>query len=789
MSFSNPRRRMTTRSGSVVEKEMALKNTTSLQKGATFHSPSSPRYHNLDEDYLPPRLARSQSQLDDVIDANSRRMVLTSTIDDINEALANTFLSESKQNTKLAFRDISTPVPRGLFDLPVVDPAKAKEQEQPVLRPRSVHNRHQHCSDSGLGSSLASTNDKACVVDASPKHTKTHTATRTAAASNICLAPPLSRRTVNRIYEHILRPLLEEPSLEFFETIMLDIPRLIRSRTINCLRDVEKNLIFKAPEKAKSAARYLHFCRSVIRCLQTTVDYVPVHEQVRPGDRPYTGGYHLDLTTQVLEYARLLATQEKGDLPDEMQIDKGDDIRLFGGITENGRPAELVRVKKDGTAFSMSTGKPVDLNETPVRFKRSLSEELDDEEEIMRSMARRKKNATPEELAPKKCREPGCTKEFKRPCDLTKHEKTHSRPWKCPIPTCKYHKYGWPTQKEMDRHLNDKHSDAPAMHECYFKPCPYKSKRESNCKQHMEKAHGWTYIRTKSSGNKKASKPINVDRPAITYISPPNTTPSYSLPTPPRDASPPGVPADFLVDPGNTDFLPVGISPRTLENRDLIAENHSPSSTVATFGSLEPYQTGPGFLEEVADIYAARMLLPEPPHVGESPYNKAISSQIPNLQMTPPTTAHEEVPTHFSPAARGNAMAVTLPSLHDVDDDGCRDLQVVGGDFDLSDNLGAPKMVDMPLFSGLSFNLAYGSQEPEFFAGIEPQYYNSQDQFAHDYFCLKSLYYSSVLHKQTPKAWIQFRLVVHDWLAHPSTGLPHRGHLLGVSRPVVTKAN
>jgi hypothetical protein len=98
------------------------------------------------------------------------------------------------------------------------------------------------------------------------------------------------------------------------------------------------------------------------------------------------------------------------------------------------------------------------------------------------------------------CREPGCAKEFKRPCDLTKHEKTHSRPWKCPVESCKYHQFGWPTEKEMDRHHNDMHSAASTLYECHFKPCSYRSKRESNCKQHMEKADGWTYVRSKNNG-------------------------------------------------------------------------------------------------------------------------------------------------------------------------------------------------------------------------------------------------------------------------------------------------
>src|SRR6201999_1317405 len=88
---------------------------------------------------------------------------------------------------------------------------------------------------------------------------------------------------------------------------------------------------------------------------------------------------------------------------------RSDEVRLYGGIAENGRPAELVRIRKDGTAISMATGKVVDMAESPAPMKRSLIQQREDEEEIMRSMARRKKNASPEELAPKKCREPGCT--------------------------------------------------------------------------------------------------------------------------------------------------------------------------------------------------------------------------------------------------------------------------------------------------------------------------------------------------------------------------------------------
>jgi uncharacterized C2H2 Zn-finger protein len=108
------------------------------------------------------------------------------------------------------------------------------------------------------------------------------------------------------------------------------------------------------------------------------------------------------------------------------------------------------------------------------------------------------------ELAPKRC--PECGKEFKRQCDLNKHEKTHSRPWKCTEESCKYHNYGWPTKKENERHYNDKHSPTPSLYKCNFKPCPYSSKRESNYKQHMEKEHGWVYVRKNKDKQDNAKK-------------------------------------------------------------------------------------------------------------------------------------------------------------------------------------------------------------------------------------------------------------------------------------------
>ncbi|KAK3900489.1 hypothetical protein C8A05DRAFT_17205, partial [Staphylotrichum tortipilum] len=97
-----------------------------------------------------------------------------------------------------------------------------------------------------------------------------------------------------------------------------------------------------------------------------------------------------------------------------------------------------------------------------------------------------------------------CSKSFPRRCDLNKHSKTHTRPYKCSEVPCKYHTIGWPTAKELERHNNDRHADKPVIHSCHF--CTYTSRRKSNCKQHMEKAHSYIYVRTKPGGKRAARR-------------------------------------------------------------------------------------------------------------------------------------------------------------------------------------------------------------------------------------------------------------------------------------------
>ncbi|TPX11205.1 uncharacterized protein E0L32_001023 [Thyridium curvatum] len=704
---SNPRRTPVTRSGTAAANGLTLKTKMVLRKGATFHSPPSSPSSEISLPFRPPPLPRrSQTSLDDVVDAHRRRAALT--LSDFDKTLSG---SNGSSSSIKVFRDESLPVPRGFLDH-AVTMAKDNDSERRVLRPRENTRRpaRYHESDSGLGTSVASTSEKRG-ANKKEKTTsiKSSAITRSAAAEAEQL-PGLSPRATNRIYEHTLKPLLSKPSLKDFHPLLLECPRKIHSKEIVCLRDLEKTLLLIAPvselekdkgvrgdtyrmlcskERTKVAELYLEFCITSIRCIQATVEYLSDREQTRPNDLPYTNGYFIDLVDQIRQYAQQLADEKTKQTDKDEKMDVSgyalnpivlldtetlitnslpsssiDEIKLHGGITVNGRPAELVRMK-DGKAISLATGKVVELEEDikgAIRFKRSASEELADEEEIMRSMARRKKNAPPEEYAPKQCREPGCNKEFKRPCDLTKHEKTHSRPWKCPVSACKYHEYGWPTEKERDRHLNDKHSANPPMYECHFKPCPYKSKRESNCKQHMEKAHGWQYVRTKTNGKARAgSTTASLPTPQLQNIPTPISDPS-GVNTPPQDNA-------FMPLYGNLDF-PTYIPDDAFGALNLPQDIHldySPidNATPSTESSLDhssAYDMG-GDFTLYEDIYAAHAQLPT---TSNNIYTKAMAQDF--AAFSAAELCQPQPAPHISPTGQGNAMLFTPASMADVDE-------------------------------------------------------------------------------------------------------------------------
>ncbi len=110
-------------------------------------------------------------------------------------------------------------------------------------------------------------------------------------------------------------------------------------------------------------------------------------------------------------------------------------------------------------------------------------------QDIAKSLARSKEGDIPE-IVEMKCSDQTCDKIFNRMCDLAKHEKTHSRPFKCPEESCKYHEKGLATKIGRDHHVNECHSRNPLFYKCNF--CGFRTKRERNCRQHQRKKHGWS---------------------------------------------------------------------------------------------------------------------------------------------------------------------------------------------------------------------------------------------------------------------------------------------------------
>ncbi|KAI2467750.1 hypothetical protein F4781DRAFT_423154 [Annulohypoxylon bovei var. microspora] len=745
MSFSNPRRTPVTRPDSGSGNGLTLKTNLALRKGATFHSPvtppsSPPAATTFKVPSLP---RRSQTTLDDVVDAHVRRAAMN--IGKLEVTLSTIKAEPSSPSSSLP-EDI-LPIPRGFLDHTIVGGAMSEEPssvetERRVLRPRNRRSSRYHESDSGLGTSIASTNQRR--KEAKSTGGSASAITRSATATRSQDGQRLSDRAKNRIYEHIFKPLLQDRSLKDFRPIVNDCPRRIQGDQIVCLRDLEKTLIFMAPvsqlmkdpgvcgvtyrglllkERAKTVELYRDFCLTSIRCIQATVEYLSDREQTRPHDRPYNNGYFIDLVEQIRQHAQLMQEARKrqadGEELDEMEVDPTDEVKLVGGLTTNGRPAELVRVKKNGKAFSMATGQPVedieeDESKGPIRFKRSMSEQAEDEEEIMRSMARRKKNASPEELAPKKCNHPGCNKEFKRPCDLTKHEKTHSRPWKCPIPTCKYHDYGWPTEKEMDRHVNDKHSSAPPMYECHFKPCPYKSKRESNCKQHMEKAHGWTYVRTKTNGQKKSSKAGSSAHPTplIKSLPTPSSEQTDLVMTPPEDSifgryndhEFPSYPSDQEFNASLYEHQPLD---GDIQLDFSPIDNSTPSTDSGQFNTFE--DLSPEFTGQFEDIYGAHAQLPTPTHtIFKDIKDFDAYDNYENFAMA---TCQQFPVSHLTAGGQGGQVMLTPPTMVD---EGFEDFQPA-----CSNQFGH----DFPLFppttmdKSNNFGTLFGTMPPSLAAG------------------------------------------------------------------------
>ena len=317
----------------------------------------------------------------------------------------------------------------------------------------------------------------------------------------------LSEYACREIQNLIIDPLINEDRLKDFHYFVNGVPDRIARKEITCLRDLEKFLLEHAQLAYKSKASYISFCETTIQCLHNATQYFATSDLQPLGERPYSNSYFLDLTDKVKHFALTQDTEP-------VKVESDDDSIVSGSSpakrkilqrrwSRTSSPAEMVKILD-----SLGTGINKEKDIPRPSLKRATSEDLDDE--AMRSMARRRKST---QSTTEECKFSECGKSFKRRCDLIKHEKTHLRPWKCSNDTCKYHEYGWTTEKERDRHINDKHLAMPHTYKCQYFPCAYESKRESNCKQHMEKAHDWVYVRSKQTAKNAAMQRLESSSP------------------------------------------------------------------------------------------------------------------------------------------------------------------------------------------------------------------------------------------------------------------------------------
>lgn len=618
----------------------------SLRKGSTFHSPTlnktalwNPLDSATSSPSMPLRSSTCPKDLEDLLIGAGERRALRF-LAKVDEAIER----HSSLDLKNFLNEPDTlPNPSFLLDSTSLDGSS----EQKVSARRDSHQGHDHASDSGLGSSIADPDEIRSVkdeagelgmtsshnthnnIDAHTYHPDLHTVPAELRQATKHL---LSDHAAGQIQKHVVSPILREQALKAFHPLVASVPRRISTQQIVTLRDLEKKLIFLAPVSTTSGdlkdlavthsicfqdyscspAAYLQFCETAIHCLHATVDNVHESDQHAPTDRPYTNHYFSDLVEQIRRYAAILAAtrdrEAKGEAADKMDISKyvalkdlvlschntdtnnlcrDEKLELYGGMLQNGKPAQLVRQKKSGTIISMETGEVLtpskpDAVMTP---KRAMSSEVDDDG-VRRSMARRKKGALPVTYT---CSQGACDRIFPRRCDLTKHMKTHERAWKCRKDRdCEYTVKGWPTEKERDRHENDKHNPDAVKYNCEF--CDYFSTRPENTKAHQEKKHSWDYVRQKTIKGSKASKarakapvkrasrpapstsstPFSVEQSPITHshpstsVSPPTMiTPYTADEVSPYDSPMLDVPTDFRPEFGNHfsfDFSNMGMS-------------------------------------------------------------------------------------------------------------------------------------------------------------------------------------------------------------------------------------
>ncbi|KAF8426244.1 hypothetical protein EV426DRAFT_641186 [Tirmania nivea] len=316
----------------------------------------------------------------------------------------------------------------------------------------------------------------------------------------------LSETALKTMKTIILEPILKNNKFHDFWDICRMAGEQMESGQIGSLRDLEKFLFHKA-SNIKNNQAYNNFCKEFLNHVRESLKYMPQNELLRPYDRPYDTGYFLDtlapflkstMQSTVFEFSQEEENPESDRWLDSMasQLPQPEK-RVAEADTAHGSPVKRFKPNRPGLLNSMAVtqGYPNDGSDNLSALSDSATQEMmttisgiPDPMGPLTVPGSNMKPVSSNQYSKNKTRHRGRAQQvkeqqmfpcvwpccsyppFTRACDLTKHEKTHTRPYKCKVETCKYATEGFPTEKERDRHGQDKHSlETPAFH-CRYPP-------------------------------------------------------------------------------------------------------------------------------------------------------------------------------------------------------------------------------------------------------------------------------------------------------------------------------
>src|SRR5947209_433293 len=110
----------------------------------------------------------------------------------------------------------------------------------------------------------------------------------------------LPAQAIMEMKRHILLPLSQDPALLQFTPLIQAASHRLDEGRIQCLRDLEKLLLFKSQELAPSPQSFMMFCEKFLLRCQSAIAPVQTAggELTRQQDTPYYEGYFMDVLAQ-----------------------------------------------------------------------------------------------------------------------------------------------------------------------------------------------------------------------------------------------------------------------------------------------------------------------------------------------------------------------------------------------------------------------------------------------------------------------------------------------------------